>query len=198
MAYADETIRSFIRKLSSSDPVPGGGSASAIVGALASSLLSMDCRLTAGKEAYSEIRKKTQEMLRRSSTLTRQLLKLADMDARSFNGVIRAMSMPRETELQKLKRFEKIQEALKSATETPLEIMKCCQEISEMARFMAENGNRSSRSDAVVSEILAVAAMKGAYENLQINLEAIKDERFVSEMNRKVSGFFRSETQFMR
>jgi len=198
MGYADNTIREFITKLSSSEPVPGGGSASAIVGALASALITMDCNLTVKKEDYSNIRKQTREVLKRSEVLTRQLLKLADKDAKSFREVIRALSLPRNTELQKLKRFERVQQALKHASEAPLEIMKCCHEIEEMARFMAENGNRSSRSDALVGEILASAALKSAYENLQINLEAIKDEKFVEEMNRKAIEFMKSEVKFVR
>ncbi|MEM3851848.1 MAG: cyclodeaminase/cyclohydrolase family protein [Methanomassiliicoccales archaeon] len=198
MGYADCTIKEFVSRLSSSEPVPGGGSASAIVGALASALIHMDCTLTTGKESYASIKEETAEIMKKSASISRQLLRLADRDARSFRMVMKAIEMPKNTELQKLKRFEKIQEALKEAAIPPLEIMKCCRELEDMARFMAERGNKSSRSDAVVGEILASAALKSAYENLQINLEAIKDEKFVNEMNRRVSEFMRSESQFVR
>ncbi len=198
MTYSEKKIKEFVKELSSSSPTPGGGSASALVGSIAASLIVMDCNLTLGKEAYKSVSRQVGEIKRRAAKLSSDLLRCADRDARSFETVMRAISMPKNTELQKLKRFEKVQGALKKATEVPLEIMMNCTELESMAKFMSENGNKSSRSDAVVGGILANAALKGAYENLEINLESIKDENFVEYMNRKALDLLKSPAQFVR
>lgn len=198
MSYSETKIKEFIRQLSSASPTPGGGSASAIAGSIAASLITMDCNLTLGKEAYKRVEKQVTEIRKRSAGIASALLRCADRDAKSFDGVMKAISMPRNTELQKLKRFEKLQASLKRATEVPFEIMTLCAELGSMAKYMTENGNKNSRSDANVGGLLADAAMKGAYENLVINLESIKDEAFVEEMNRKANGLLKSPAQFVR
>ena len=198
MKYSGKKISEFISELSSPAPTPGGGSASAIVGSTAAALIVMDCNLTLGKKAYAGVRGQVADIRKRGERICRTLLRLADSDAKSFEAVMKAISLPRDTELQKLKRFERIQTALKRATEVPLEIMNLCAELEEMANFMAEYGNRNSRSDALVGSIMAEAALKGAYENLEINLESIKDELFVSEMNKKVADLLKTPPQFVR
>jgi formiminotetrahydrofolate cyclodeaminase len=198
MSYSEKKIAEFIRELSSPSPTPGGGSASAIVGSAAAALIVMDCNLTLGKEKYDGIKDTVSEIRRRSQKLCSLLLKLADRDAKSFNAVMKAIGLPRDTELRKLKRYERIQSALKQATEVPLEVMQLCSELQKMANYMAEKGNRSSRSDAMVGCILAEAALKGAYENLEINLESIRDTNFVDEINRKVAELLRSPPQYVR
>lgn len=198
MTYAEKKVRDFIKDLSSASPTPGGGSASAIAGSIAAALIIMDCNLTIGKEAYKRVEKEVTEIKKKASRISSLLLRSADRDARSFEGVMKALAMPKESELQKLKRFEKIQASLKRASEVPLEIMERCAELESMAEFMSVNGNKSSRSDANVGGILANAAMKSAYENLEINLEAIKDERFVEEMNARASKLMKSPAQFVR
>jgi len=198
MSYGQERIVSFLKQLSSSEPTPGGGSASALTGSIAAALIVMDCNLTIGKEAYSVVEDEVRNVKRKAEALMKRLLLLADRDARSFESVMKALSMPKKTELQRLKRFEKIQSALKHASEIPLEVMVHCSDLEKMANYMYENGNRSSRSDALVGGILATAALRGAYENLEINLESIKDEKFVEGMNRKVAELMRSPPQFTR
>ncbi|MBX8631361.1 MAG: cyclodeaminase/cyclohydrolase family protein [Thermoplasmata archaeon] len=198
MTYAEKSVGEFIRELSSASPTPGGGSASAVVGSAAAALIIMDCNLTIGKESYKHVKKNILEIRGRCMKVRNLLLRLADRDARSFEAVMRALSMPRESELQKLKRYEKIQSALKKACEVPLEVMYLCSELQGMANYMADNGNRNSRSDAMVGCILAEAALKGAYENLEVNLESIKDSKFVDEVNRKVAELMRSLPQFVR
>ena len=198
MTYSEEKIRDFLKELSSSSPTPGGGSASALVGSIAASLIVMDCNLTLGKDAYRDIARQVREIRRQAGNISLALLRCSDRDARSFEGVIRALSLRKSTELQKLKRYEKVQAALKKATEVPLEIMMHCTELESMAKYMAENGNKNSRSDAVVGGILADAARKGAYENLEINLESIKDEDFVDSMSKKAHELMRSPAQFVR
>jgi len=198
LSYSEKKIAEFVKELSSPSPTPGGGSASAIVASAAAALIVMDCNLTLGKEKYEAIQENVSEIRRRSQKLCGLLLKLADRDAKSFDAVMKAIGLPKDTELRKLKRYERIQSALKHATEVPLEIMQLCSELQKMANYMAEKGNRNSRSDAMVGCIFAEAALKGAYENLEINLESIKDTAFVDEMNRKVAELLRSPPQYVR
>lgn len=198
MSFSERRLKEFMKELSSASPTPGGGSASAVVGSLGAALVAMDCNLTLGKEAYRQVAARVGEIRRRAVRVSAELLRCSDRDARSFEGVMKAISLPKNTELQKLKRFERVQAALKKATEVPLQIMELCSELESMATYMAENGNRNSRSDAVVGGILASAALKGAYENLEINLESIKDDAFVEEMNRRALELMRSPPQFTR
>lgn len=198
MSFSERKLKEFVKELSSASPTPGGGSASAVVGSLGAALVAMDCNLTLGKEAYRQVAARVGEIKRRAVRVSAELLRCSDRDARSFEGVMKAISLPKNTELQKLKRFERVQAALKKATEVPLQIMELCAELESMATYMAENGNRNSRSDAVVGGILASAALKGAYENLEINLESIKDDSFVEEMNRRALELMRSPAQFTR
>ncbi len=198
MTYSEKKIRDFLKELSSSSPTPGGGSASALVGSIAASLIVMDCNLTLGKDAYRDIARQVREIRQQAGKISLSLMSCSDRDARSFEGVIKALSLRKSTELQKLKRYEKVQAALKKATEVPLEIMMRCTELESMAKFMAENGNKNSRSDAVVGGIMAAAARKGAFENLEINLESIKDEDFVDSMSKKALELMRSPAHFVR
>ena len=198
MSFSERKLKEFVKELRSASPTPGGGSASAVVGSLGAALVAMDCNLTLGKEAYRQVAARVGEIKRRAVRVSAELLRCSDRDARSFEGVMKAISLPKNTELQKLKRFERVQAALKKATEVPLQIMELCSELETMATYMAENGNRNSRSDAVVGGILASAALKGAYENLEINLESIKDDAFVEEMNRRALELMRSPPQFTR
>lgn len=198
MSYSEMSLKAFVNSLGSASPTPGGGSASAVTGSIAAALITMDCGLTLGKEAYRGVEKRVSEIRKRAASISGSLLRSADRDARSFESVMKALAMPRNTELQKLKRFERVQASLKRASEVPLEIMAQCAELESMASFMAQNGNKSSRSDAVVGGILAKAALKGAYENLVVNLDSIKDERFVEEMNTRAARVMKSPAQFVR
>lgn len=181
----DMKINEFLDMLASNAPAPGGGSAAALSGAISAGLVSMVCNLTIGKKGYEDVAEKIKTLLERSEELRAELTKLIDLDTEAFNGIMAAMKLPKETDEQKSVRKEAIQAATKKATQVPMKTMEFSLEILELAREVAEIGNRNAVSDAGVSASLAYAAMESALFNIRINLGSIKDEVFVEEIEER-------------
>ena len=158
------TIKEFIHKVISNDPVPGGGSVSAFNGALATSLAAM--------EALSA----------RFEELARQLIIDVDRDSDAYNRVFAAFKLPKETEEEKNIRSEAIQKETKYAAEVPMEVARIVHSILPMIDVVARKGNSNAVTDACVAMMCARTAILGALLNVRINLTSIKDEKFVKEM----------------
>jgi formiminotetrahydrofolate cyclodeaminase len=173
----DVTIGQFLERLASSDPTPGGGSASALAGAMAAALVAMVARLSQGKGGDDEALVRTVHWGERArETLTT----LAEQDAQAFDGVMRAMRMPRGTELEKRARTEASQQALRSACDVPLQVMRAVLDVLRETPALARSGNLNAVSDVVVAVLLGYAAVQGALHNVRINLASIKDEEYVT------------------
>ena len=183
---ANMKINSFLSELASSSPAPGGGSVAALSGSLGAALTSMVCNLTVGKEKYKDVEDEIKKTLKVSEKLRNDLTDLIDRDTLAFNDVIKAFKMPKETEEQKKKRSQAIQEGYKKAAQVPLETAHICEEILDVALVAAEKGNKSSITDAAVSALMAQAGVKGAVLNVKINLSSIKDEVFVKKISLEV------------
>ena len=153
----------FIEDLASSKPVPGGGAAAAVAAALGAALVEMVCGLEPKHPAIGS----------KSMELRMRLLELADEDCRAYEEVMAAY-----------KRKLGIQEALKRATEVPLETMKVALEVEELAKQLVEKGNKNAVSDARSAVFLAQAGQKAARENVEINLKSIKDEEWKQRLIR--------------
>ncbi len=171
----------FLDSLASSSPTPGGGSASALAGALAAGLTSMVCNLTIGKKKYQEVSEGLISVLQESKGLREKLTKLVDEDSRAFDKVMKTYRLPKETPEQKEVRSRRIEEATKGATQVPLEVMGKALRVLELSRIVAEKGNQNSISDAGVAALLAWSAVEGADLNVEINLFSLKDDSFVEE-----------------
>ncbi len=184
---ASKSVKGFLSELASKSPVPGGGSVAALSGALGAALASMVCNLTVGKEKYKDVEKEVKKIIKQSEDLRKKLTKLIDEDTNAFNDVMKAFKMPKETEEQKKKRSEAIQEGYKSATKVPLKTAETCQEIFELAEFVAMKGNQNSITDAAVSALMAKAGVFSALLNVKINLGSIRDEKFVESISKKIS-----------
>ncbi len=182
----DMKIKDFLDETASKAPTPGGGSVAALAGALAAALSSMVCNLTKGKERYSNVWDKMEEMLYRSEKIRRKLEILIDKDTESFNKVMEAFNLPKESEEEKEIRKRKIQEALKGAAIVPLKTARECNEIAEVAKIIAEKGNQNSITDAVASAIMAEAGLRIAILNVKINISSIKDSRFVENIGYEI------------
>ena len=176
----------FIEEVASSKPAPGGGSIAALNGALSGALVSMVCNLTIGKKKYSDVEEEMKKTLMKSEKLRRKLQKLIDEDTEAFNNVMKAFSLPKETEEEKKKRIESIQNSLKKAASIPLETAENCMKILDLASIVAEKGNKNSITDAGVSALLAYSGIKSAILNVEINLASIKDKRFIEETTRMI------------
>ena len=179
MDLKEQKINDFLETLSSSSPTPGGGSVSAIIGAVSSALVSMVANLTVGKEKYKDSWAKMEDVLQEVTSLRNEFLALADSDIEAFNGFMSALRLPKETDTEKKLRAETMEEASKKATLVPLQIVETCEKVAKLSFETARFGNKMATTDAAIGAILANAAAKSASYNVLINLPNIKDVSFV-------------------
>ena len=176
------TIKEFINKVISNDPVPGGGSVSALNGALASALAAMVANLTIGRKKYAEVNDIMVELSSRFEKLSSHLIEDVDRDSDAYNRVFAAFKMPKETDEEKQVRSEAIQRETKYAAQVPMEVARAVYEVLPMIDTVAQKGNSNAVTDACVSMMCARTAILGALLNVRINLTSIKDEAFVNAM----------------
>ncbi len=183
---ASMKVNNFLSELASNSPAPGGGSVAALAGALGAALTSMVCNLTVGKDKYADVEDEIKSILKKSESIRKKLTKLIDKDTEAFNDVIKAFKMPKETEKQKEARSKAIQEGYKTAAKVPFETANICGEIFDLAKIVAEKGNKNSITDAAVSALMTKAGVESAILNVKINLGSIKDEKFVKNISSKI------------
>ncbi len=177
--------RTFIDELASKAPTPGGGGASAYVGALATALASMVANLTVGKKKYAEVEDLMEDELVKLFDLRDRFLDLIDEDARAFAPLARAYGLPKQTPEEKALQQEALQEALIGACEVPLEIMDACLEALKSIETMARFGSRLALSDAGVAAVFAKAALQGASLNVFINIDLMADEALAQRYDQR-------------
>ncbi len=176
--FADLTLAQLLEALASPDPTPGGGTASAIAGAMGAALLIMVTGLARSKTNAGDEKAALQAARLALEPLRAELSRLADADSDAFDQVMAAYRRPKVTDEEKAARTSAIQAALRQATVVPLETLRACAAAMPLAAQVAEAGNRSAASDAGVAVGLLEAAAAGAEANVQINLEGLKDEGF--------------------
>jgi formiminotetrahydrofolate cyclodeaminase len=184
--YVNGTVKQYVDDAASSKPAPGGGSLSALAGALGASMGSMVCNFTVGKEKFKDVEPRAKEILEVCEESRLALLSLVDKDVEEYRKVTAAYSMPKETDQQKVARKEAIQEALKSALQVPLATFRECLDVLEQLEDLAHIGNPNLISDVGVSAILCAAGLAGAKLNVDINLGSIKDEELVRTVRNEV------------
>lgn len=165
----------FLDELASAAPVPGGGGASAYVGALACALASMVGNLTIGKAKYAAVEDEVQNALDVLSGTREHLIELVDEDARAFTPLAAAYRLPKETPEEAEAKHVAVQEALGAACEVPLEIMRTCASVIDHADFLAREGSRLAVSDAGAAAVMARAALCAASMNVYINVSLMDD-----------------------
>ncbi|MCX6640216.1 MAG: cyclodeaminase/cyclohydrolase family protein [bacterium] len=171
----NQKIHEYIAQTASASPAPGGGSASALAGALGASLSEMVINLTVGKKKYVDVSAELAELLPKLSTVRQELQGSIDRDTEAFNGVMAAFGLPKETEEQQKIRVQAIQNATLEATKVPLSVMAAALEALAMTVTVAQKGNKNSASDAGVAGLLLAAAIDGAALNVKINLPGLPD-----------------------
>ncbi len=176
--YIEKPMIVFLDRLASRSPEPGGGSVSALVGALGAALVSMVGNLTLGKEKYAQVQGQIEELLKASELLRSELQDLIQKDTQVYAELSAAFKMPRDTEEEKAKREKKVQEALLIATEVPFQVAEKCLEVARLSQTAAEIGNVGAVSDAGVAVLLAESAAQSAALNVKININSIKDADF--------------------
>ena len=185
-----KTVTEFLDELASNSAAPGGGSISALAGALSAGLTSMVCRLTIGKKKYADVQDEIEEILNESEKLRNRLTLLIDEDTAAFNEVMAAFALPKESLEQQQMRTEAIQAATKRASLVPLEVMRLSANAASLARNVAEKGNTNSITDAGVACLAARTAYTGAMMNVLINLSSIKDQKFVAATRQSVETIY--------
>ena len=183
MAFRDQTIDAFMQELSSKAPIPGGGGASALVGALSASLTHMVGALTVGKPKYAAVEAEMVELLKQAEALTNRFLALMDEDAAAFEPLAQAYRLPKETEEEKASKAVRMEAALKSAVQPPLAIMETCEQALPLIAFCAEKGSVVAVSDAGVAASLCRAALEGASLNVFINTQGMQDKAYAEMLN---------------
>lgn len=174
----EKSVQVFLDELASKSSTPGGGSAAAVMGAQSAALTSMVCNLTIGKPKYEDVDADMRALLIKSEILREKLTGMIKADVDVFDRVMASYGMPKSTEEEKAVRSAKIQEALKVATEVPLDCARACAEAIELSREAAEKGNLNVISDAGVAVMAAYGALKSAALNVYINVGSIKNKKF--------------------
>ncbi len=175
----EDPVCSFLDRLASSAPAPGGGSAAALGAAIGAALLSMVANLTLGKKKYANVQDDIQRILSRSEALRQRCVDLLEDDIAAYSRVAEAYKMARDTAPQQEARNAAIQEALKGATAVPMKLAEASVEILHLCPESADKGNIRAVSDVGVGALMAEAALRAAALNVWINLASIEDKAFV-------------------
>lgn len=182
MGVKDRTVEEYLNAVAAATPTPGGGSVSALVGALSVALSRMVSGLAVGKKGYEAVQADLARLEARAAPIQARLEELADEDSAAYELVLTAQRKPKATDAERAARVEAMQSAYREATKVPLETVERCTEALELAREAAEKGNRGASSDCGVAVLLAEAAIRGAGLNVRVNLSSLKDEAFRSSV----------------
>ena len=181
------SVRQFLFELAQGNATPGGGSAAGLAGAQGAALLAMVCNLTIGRKKYADVEEEMRQALEKALSLRDRLEELIEEDAHAFDSVMDAYRLPKETPEQKAARTAAIQAGLKEATRTPLETLRACVQVLELAPDVVSKGNPNVISDGGAGVLSAHAGMMTAALNVRINLNAIKDEAFVERHTKEMN-----------
>ena len=174
-------VEPFLEQLAAPTATPGGGSAAAASGAMAAALAHMVASMSRGKKAYAQYEPQLSSAILRLSLLREELKTAIDSDAESYNSVMKAYKRAKES----ADADGIINAALKRATSVPLGVAERAWEVARIARSLGPVTNPNMKSDLTTSIALARAAIEGALANVEINLESLKDEGFITETRRK-------------
>jgi glutamate formiminotransferase/formiminotetrahydrofolate cyclodeaminase len=178
--------KEFVEELSTNSPAPGGGSVSALAGALGAALSSMVAALTHEKKELLDLKPEMDEIGIEAQNLKDRLSFLVDEDTNAFNKVMDANRLSATNDKEQSAKNQAIEIANKYAIEIPLETAKKCFRVIELANTLVEKGNPNSVSDAGVAAEVALAGVSGACMNVLINLTSVEDETYCDDMRNKV------------
>jgi len=188
--YKEKSLEEFLENVSKKNPiVPSGGSVLALCGALSVALSELVVNTTIGKKGYEEVYKEMEEILERLVKFRNRFLEFIDKDANSYNKVMKALKMPKDSEDERENRLKEIDKNYKEAVNIPLELCENSLKILELIRIIIHKGNSNAAGDAYTAALLLQAVIKGSINNIQHNIKGIIDEEFVKETNRRIDYF---------
>ena len=176
------SLDTFAEQLASNAPVPGGGGASALVGAVGVALGNMVGSLTVGKKKYADVEEEIIALNEKAAVLREEFLTLMEKDAEVFEPLSKAYSIPKDDPA----RDEVMAVVLKQASEVPLEIMRKCCEAIDLIEVYAQKGSVIAVSDAGCGAAICKAALESAALNVYINTKSMKDRELAETMNAEV------------
>ena len=185
MSFTTYTCEDFVEILSTKAPVPGGGGASALVGAIGTALGNMVGSLTVGKKKYAEVEADIIALKEKADALQKDFLHLVEEDARVFEPLSKAYGMPKDTEEEKAEKARVMEIVLKDACSVPMEIMKKCCEAIDIIEEFAQKDNVIALSDAGVGAAFCKAALLGASLNVFINTKSMANREYAEALNRE-------------
>ena len=191
----DRDCRDFLDILSSSAPVPGGGGASAFVGALGMALGSMVGNLTLGKKKYELIQNDIKVLLDKAEKLRNEFVALVEKDAKVFEPLSRAYGLPKNTNEEKKIKEDVMEKALKQACSVPFEIMERALEAMDLQQEFAAKGTKIAISDVGVGILFCKSALLGASLNVYINTKLMKDRSYAEDINARTQAMVTEGTE---
>jgi formiminotetrahydrofolate cyclodeaminase len=193
-----ETLDSFMERLSSPSPAPGGGAASALVAITAASLVSMVASLTKGKKSYASYRDEMEKIEKSSVSVKEELRELMEKDEEAFNLIVKAWGMDKSTEESAKLRKKVIEKASREAIIVPWKIAKASYTIMEMAEKITRHGIKSAITDSACAGIFAESAIKGVLYNVAINLKSIDNLEYREMEEIKMKLFLQNTSEILK
>ena len=184
MDFAQASCTEFVTVLASNAPVPGGGGASALVGAIGTALGNMVGSLTVGKKKYADVEEEIIALKAKCDQLQKDLLEQIALDAEGFEPLSKAYGIPKDNP----DRDKILEDATIVACKVPVKIMELCCESLEAIKVFAEKGSRLAVSDAGCGAVCVKAALQAASLNVFINTKTLQNRELAEEMNKKCLG----------
>ncbi len=185
--FRDLTVDGFLSRLGSSDPVPGGGSASAVAAALGANLVRMVASLSSGRPKFVDHEPLLAWAIESGTRLSDRFLALADEDSDAYAGFASALKLPKTTDDEIAARRAAMRAAARHASEIPLACVEACLELVGVAEALAGRSNANASSDLNVAALLGEAAAKGAAANVLVNLPSIGDPGLEGDLTARVT-----------
>ena len=182
--FTQNSCREFIEVLASNAPVPGGGGAAALVGAIGTALGNMVGSLTVGKKKYADVEAEIIALKAKCDDLQKQLLDQVPADAEGFEPLAKAYGIPKDDP----NRDKVLEEATIVACRVPMKIMSLCCEAIEAIAVFAEKGSRLAVSDAGCGAVCCKAALQAASLNVFINTKSLKNREAAEKLNAEANG----------
>lgn len=186
MNIADQTIKEYVNDVFSAKPVPGGGSAAALIGSQGAALAGMLTKLTTAKKIFQSFEPDVQEEFMRLEKFFGEqkdrLLALSSDDVKAFADVLAAIRLPRDSEAEATERRVRMQAAQTHATLVPLETARTALETLRKMKPVIARGNVNAISDGAIGALCLDLAVQGGVYNVRINLPGLSDADLVEEL----------------
>ncbi|HEY3376098.1 MAG TPA: cyclodeaminase/cyclohydrolase family protein [Armatimonadota bacterium] len=189
--FLQSSVQSYLDGLASGAPVPGGGSAAGLTGALAAGLLCMSARFTVGRERYVAFHEAATMVLTLAEGYRVEMQGLMEEDAVAYAQYGAALALPKSTDAEKAARHDALQAATRASALAPMSIAQHSFRLLELAGVLAANCNPNLVSDVAVATQLAMSALQSAVLNVRLNLKSLEDSELVGKLSEELSSMLR-------